>query len=111
MPGQRRHQRSYDHRLRELVRENPELDELVPQAVAQSDRGPRAAFFALHWGHHFALLEKVKEPTTRHWYIERPDPDGAWMMQVARNLLDPVEGFLRNATHLIHDRDPLFTKA
>ena len=41
----------------------------------------------------------------------RIDPDGAWMMQVARNLLDPVDGFLRNATHLIHDRDPLFTKA
>jgi hypothetical protein len=33
------------------------------------------------------------------------------MMQVARNLLDPVDGFLRNATHLIHDRDSLFTKA
>lgn len=41
----------------------------------------------------------------------RIDPDGAWMMQVARNLLDPVDGFLRNATHLIHDRDPLYTKA
>ena len=33
------------------------------------------------------------------------------MLQVARNLLDPVDGFLRNATHLIHDRDALFTKA
>jgi hypothetical protein len=41
----------------------------------------------------------------------RIDPDGAWMLQVARNLMDPVDGFLRNATHLIHDRDPLFTKA
>ena len=41
----------------------------------------------------------------------RIDPDGAWMMQIARNLLDPVDGFLRNATHLIHDRDPLYTKA
>jgi putative transposase len=41
----------------------------------------------------------------------RIDPDGAWMMQVARNLLDPRDGFLRNATHLIHDRDPLFTSA
>jgi len=39
------------------------------------------------------------------------DPDGAWMMQVARNLLDAVDGFLRSATHLIHDRDPLFTQA
>jgi transposase InsO family protein len=26
-------------------------------------------------------------------------------------LLDPDDGFLRNATHLIHDRDPLFTTA
>jgi hypothetical protein len=36
----------------------------------------------------------------------RVDPDSAWLLQVARNLLDPVDGFLRNATHLIHDRDP-----
>jgi len=38
-------------------------------------------------------------------------PDGAWMMQVARNLVDPVDGFLCSASYLIHDRDPLFTKA
>ena len=31
--------------------------------------------------------------------------------QQARNLLDPADGLLRNATHLIHDRDPLFTPA
>lgn len=41
----------------------------------------------------------------------RIDPDGAWMMQAARNLLDPDDGFLRDATHLVHDRDPLFTEA
>ena len=41
----------------------------------------------------------------------RVDPDGEWMKQMARNLVDPVEGFLRGATHLIHDRDPLFTEA
>jgi hypothetical protein len=28
------------------------------------------------------------------------------IFQIARNLLDPVDGFLRYATHLIHDRDP-----
>jgi len=39
------------------------------------------------------------------------DPGGEWMKQVARNLTDPVDGFLRGATHLIHDRDPLFTEA
>jgi transposase InsO family protein len=33
------------------------------------------------------------------------------MQQMARNLTDSVDGFLRNATYLIHDRDPLFTEA
>jgi hypothetical protein len=35
---------------------------------------------------------------------------GQWMEQVARNLTDPVEGFLRDKRYLIHDRDPLFTR-
>ena len=39
------------------------------------------------------------------------DPGGEWMKQVARNLTDPVDGFLRDAKYLIHDRDPLFTEA
>ena len=38
------------------------------------------------------------------------DPGGEWLKQIARNLLDPDDGFLRGATHLIHDRDPLFTE-
>ena len=38
-------------------------------------------------------------------------PDGDWMKQLARNLLDPVDGFLREASYLIHDRDPVFTAA
>lgn len=41
----------------------------------------------------------------------RINPTAAWLMQVTRNLLDPADGFLRTATHLVHDRDPLFTKA
>jgi transposase InsO family protein len=32
------------------------------------------------------------------------------MEQLARNLTDPVDGFLRTALHLIHDRDPLYTR-
>lgn len=40
-----------------------------------------------------------------------PTPNGVWMEQVARNLVDALAGFLRGKTHLIHDRDPLFTKA
>ena len=38
-----------------------------------------------------------------------PQPDGEWMEQMARNLTDPVDGVLRTARHLIHDRDPLYT--
>ena len=33
------------------------------------------------------------------------------MEQLARGLLDPLDGFLRRATHVIHDRDPLYTAA
>ena len=32
------------------------------------------------------------------------------MEQQARNLTDPVDGCLRRARHLIHDRDPLYTR-
>jgi transposase InsO family protein len=39
------------------------------------------------------------------------DPNGEWMQQVARNLMDAHDGFLRYAMYLIHDRDPLFTTA
>lgn len=35
--------------------------------------------------------------------------DAAWMAQVARNLTDSVDGFLKEARHLIVDRDPLYT--
>ena len=31
-------------------------------------------------------------------------PNGEWMEQVARNLTDPGDGFLRASRHLIHDR-------
>jgi len=36
------------------------------------------------------------------------NPTGEWMKQVGRNLLDREEGFLRGATHLILDRDPVY---
>ena len=32
-----------------------------------------------------------------------------WMLQVLRNLTDAVNGFLLSKTHLIMDRDPIFT--
>ena len=39
-----------------------------------------------------------------------PQPYGTWMEQMARNLTDPVDGCLRRARYLIHDRDPLSTR-
>jgi putative transposase len=37
-------------------------------------------------------------------------PDGSWMEQVARNLLDAGDGFLLGKKYLILDRDPLYTR-
>jgi transposase InsO family protein len=36
--------------------------------------------------------------------------NGFWMAQIARNLTDGVDGFLRRKRYLIHDRDPLYTR-
>jgi putative transposase len=37
-------------------------------------------------------------------------PDGVWMEQVGRNLLDAGDGFLLGKRYLILDRDPLYTR-
>ncbi|MFN0058349.1 MAG: integrase core domain-containing protein [Planctomycetota bacterium] len=37
-------------------------------------------------------------------------PNSAFMAQVARNLTDPIDGFLRDQRFLIHDRDSKFTE-
>ena len=57
------------------------------------------------------LVLFVIELKTRYIHIAgiHPVPDGAWMEQMALNLTDPDEGFLRTSHHLIHDRDPLYT--
>ena len=39
-----------------------------------------------------------------------PQPYGTWMEQMARTLTDPVDGCLRRARYLMHDRDPLDTR-
>ena len=40
-----------------------------------------------------------------------PTSIGQRIPQLARNLLDCETGFPRNATHLIHHRDPVFAQA
>ena len=37
------------------------------------------------------------------------DPGGAWMEQIARNLVDVVDGFLLGKRYVLTDRDPLYT--
>jgi len=40
----------------------------------------------------------------------KTDPDGKWTEQIARNITNSEDGFLKGKKYLIHDRDPLFTK-
>ena len=40
-----------------------------------------------------------------------PNPNGAFMMQIARSLTDEFDGFLRNHSYLIMDRDTKLTEA
>jgi hypothetical protein len=35
--------------------------------------------------------------------------NGLWMAQIARNLIDDVDGFFGEKRYLLHDRDPLYT--
>jgi putative transposase len=39
------------------------------------------------------------------------EPNEHWVMQMARHLTDPHDGFLRGVRHVIVDRDPLYTAA
>jgi hypothetical protein len=59
----------------------------------------------------FTLGHKIGRTTVRRILAE----DGVceayekWMLQVLRNLTDALHGFLLGKTHLIMDRDPIFT--
>ena len=54
------------------------------------------------------MIERETRRVTIAWI--HPQPYGAWMEQLARNLTAPVEDCLRTASYLIHDRDPLYTR-
>ncbi len=105
------------------------LDHGIAPAPERSQRTPWKTFLATHWeglaaadlftvevvtlkGLKRYLVFFVIELKTRYIHNAgiHPVPDGAWMEQMARNLTDRVDGCLRSAHHLIHDRDPLYTK-
>ncbi len=81
-------------RMLRFFREYPAVDEaspsapppvetarLVPQPVAQSAAAPSTAFFSLPWGHHFLLIERVKELDARAWYMDQAVAEG-WSRDV-----------------------------
>ena len=101
----------------------------IEPAPARSKRMSWAAFFKAHLGAlgamDFFTVEVltlaglvrysvffVIDVATRRVHIAGIDraPDGRWMLQVARNLTDAIDGALRGTRYLIHDSDPLFTR-
>jgi putative transposase len=38
------------------------------------------------------------------------NPGGEWIEQIARNLVDAVDGFLLGKRYVLTDRDPLYTE-
>lgn len=99
-------------------------------APRRSRHGCWSTFLKAHW-EHFAAADFftvevwtlrglvryhvliVMELSTRCVHVAGicPEPSGSWMCQVARNLTDAFDGFLRGKRFLIHDRDPVFTDA
>ena len=105
------------------------FDHGIAPAPERNQRTPWKTFLQAHWeglaacdlftvevltleGLKRYLVLFVIELKTRSVHIARihPQPGGAWMEQMARNLTDPGDGFLRASRHLIHDRDPLYTR-
>ena len=103
-------------------------DHGIAPAPERSQRTPWKTFLRAHWAgltaaDFFAvevltlaglkryLVFFVIELQTRRVHIAgiHPQPGGGWVEQMARALTDPVDGFLRTARYLIHDRDPLYT--
>jgi transposase InsO family protein len=89
---------------------------------------PWATFLKAHWGAITAMdffrvevmtligpvrysVLVVMDLKTRHVEVAGVVREAyeEWMLQVLRNLTDAVDGFLIGKTHLIMDRDPIFT--
>jgi hypothetical protein len=117
--------RKYDgskHRKAGRPRAAREIEELIVRMARDNPRWGytriRGALYNL--GYEVArntikriLLDSGIDLQTRRIEISgiAPQPDGEWMQQIARNLTDDEDGFLKEARYLIHDRDPLFTRA
>jgi len=59
----------------------------VPQAVAKSTPDYNSLLWLIPWGHHALLLEQVKEPAHRLWYMEQTLANG-WSRNVLALAID-----------------------
>ena len=102
----------------------------IDPAPERSKRMPWKKFLKMHWESTAAADFFTVEIWTRVGLVRHivffvidlstrrveivgiaPILDGLWMRQMARNLIDGFDGFLVGKRFLIHDRDPLYTKA
>ena len=100
----------------------------IEPANERSKRMPWSTFLKAHWGaiaatDFFTVEVLTSRGLVRYFVLFVIDlktrrveiagichqPYDDWMRQVARNLTDAIDGFLRDARFLIHDRDPLFS--
>jgi len=97
---ERRRQRSWNQFLRSHAETLYACDFFAVEVLSLFGTVRALVFFVIHIESRAVRIAGV-----------RINPDGGWMKQMARKLLDPVDGFLRDARYLVHDRDPLFTEA
>ena len=100
----------------------------IEPAPERSDRTPWRTFLTAHWetvaATDFFTVEVATFGRLVTYYVlvgielssrkihvagTTPGPDSAFMMQVGRNLTDPLDGFLLGKRYLLLDRDKKFT--
>ena len=100
----------------------------IEPANERSKRMPWSTLLKAHWGAIAATDLFTVEVLTRHGLVRyfvlfvidlktrrveiagiSHQPYDEWMKQMARNLTDAIDGFVRETRFLIHDRDPLFS--
>ena len=112
---------------RETVRNILKEHGIVP-APERRKRAPWSTFLKSHWdsiaaADFFTVEIWSRVGLTRYYVLffiklsDRrvhiagitPQPHGSWIKQIARNITDPVDGFLVGSRYLIMDRDAIFT--
>ncbi len=112
-----------DHTVGNILRANG--IEPAPERKRQTSLG---TFLKAHWDSLAAVDFTTTEAWTLHGLVTMfvlvvmelktrriefagvtASPDSAWVRQMARNVTDPQNGFLRNSTHILVDRDTKFS--